>query len=416
MKQQFNDPEAGEAVLQPLIFAPTPLDEELLCSIVKRWESRMGSEPDFALRAFGRKKLFLDCVAACGSLTLQSTAGLLMSAEDVANNHTLRPMVRLMVRGEVIESVDAGKKRLMLLRYLGLNRQHCPWCIADQHAEFGICGLLRAHHLPGVCVCWKHGVRLLPGDAWVWSCSHKGWPRNVMRRPYPSDCQWERATARAQDFAVESNVLLKSPNGLDFGTTLATFKSLLFDRYGSARPARHKRLGDDCLARWGEPFIASIGLPLNPGKLGEAIWTGLVHGGGLLRPIEFVLAAVVLTGSVQGLLARASRNLRVELTHLEKTVRAPSFGQTDGSPWASRSEVAPSQRGTSPMFRRGAFALQRRRLRLSATQIGKILGVTGATIRNWETGKTKPGLSQSARVEELRKLRRPAALNLLKEQ
>ncbi len=56
---------------------------------------------------------------------------------------------------------------------------------------------------------------------------------------------------------------------------------------------------------------------------------------------------------------------------------------------------------------------QRRRLKLSAADYGKLIGVSGLTIYNWELGKAHPGKPQLARLVAVRGLGRRAALTKL---
>ncbi len=53
---------------------------------------------------------------------------------------------------------------------------------------------------------------------------------------------------------------------------------------------------------------------------------------------------------------------------------------------------------------------QRRRLKLSAADYGKLVGVAGLTIYNWELGKSHPRKPQLARLVAVRGLGRRAAL------
>jgi DNA-binding transcriptional regulator YiaG len=53
---------------------------------------------------------------------------------------------------------------------------------------------------------------------------------------------------------------------------------------------------------------------------------------------------------------------------------------------------------------------QRRRLRLSAADFGRLVGVSGQTIYQWEQGKSRPRRSQFAALVALRSTRRRDAL------
>jgi DNA-binding transcriptional regulator YiaG len=53
---------------------------------------------------------------------------------------------------------------------------------------------------------------------------------------------------------------------------------------------------------------------------------------------------------------------------------------------------------------------QRRRLKLSAAEFGRLIGVSGQTIYQWEQGKSRPRKSQFAALVSLRSTRRRDAL------
>lgn len=57
---------------------------------------------------------------------------------------------------------------------------------------------------------------------------------------------------------------------------------------------------------------------------------------------------------------------------------------------------------------------QRRRLRLSAEEFGKLLNVSAQTVYNWEQGRTRPARAQFAALVELRKIGRREALRRLR--
>ena len=56
---------------------------------------------------------------------------------------------------------------------------------------------------------------------------------------------------------------------------------------------------------------------------------------------------------------------------------------------------------------------QRRRLKLSAEEFGRLLGVTAQTVYNWEQGKVRPRRSQLGRLLGVRRMGRREALRRL---
>jgi DNA-binding transcriptional regulator YiaG len=89
--------------------------------------------------------------------------------------------------------------------------------------------------------------------------------------------------------------------------------------------------------------------------------------------------------------------LKRQLAALAKQLKQVS----KGAPAASRKEdVSPG----GLRFRAAGFAAHRKRLGLSAAEVGALLAVSAQTIYHWESGKAKPRASQMKRIAALRKL------------
>jgi len=68
---------------------------------------------------------------------------------------------------------------------------------------------------------------------------------------------------------------------------------------------------------------------------------------------------------------------------------------------------------TALRFRAGGFATLRKKLGLSAEQMGKLIGVSAQSIYHWEAGKSRPRASQLPSIAAARKLsKRDAQANL----
>jgi DNA-binding transcriptional regulator YiaG len=73
----------------------------------------------------------------------------------------------------------------------------------------------------------------------------------------------------------------------------------------------------------------------------------------------------------------------------------------------------PVEAGPQLRFRADGFATLRKKLGLSAADMGKLLGVSLQTIYHWEKGQSKPRASQLQGIAEVRKLgKRGAAARL----
>jgi DNA-binding transcriptional regulator YiaG len=72
-----------------------------------------------------------------------------------------------------------------------------------------------------------------------------------------------------------------------------------------------------------------------------------------------------------------------------------------------------AEEGSQLRFRADGFASLRKKLGLSAADMGKLLGVSLQTIYHWEKGQSKPRASQLKAIAEMRKLgKRGAAARL----
>lgn len=63
---------------------------------------------------------------------------------------------------------------------------------------------------------------------------------------------------------------------------------------------------------------------------------------------------------------------------------------------------------TKLRFRAGGFASLRKKLDLSASDMGKLLGVSAQSVYHWESGKARPRASQLQAIAAVRKLGRRA--------
>lgn len=79
----------------------------------------------------------------------------------------------------------------------------------------------------------------------------------------------------------------------------------------------------------------------------------------------------------------------------------------------SESIVEDRQASQSLRFRADGFAALRKKFALSAADMGKLIGVSGQTIYQWESGKSRPRARQLAAIAEVRKLSTPQAAERL---
>lgn len=72
--------------------------------------------------------------------------------------------------------------------------------------------------------------------------------------------------------------------------------------------------------------------------------------------------------------------------------------------------------GQSLRFRQAGFASMRKKLNISAADMGKLIGVTGQSVYAWEAGKSRPRASQLAAIAAVRKLGKREVMKRLEQQ
>lgn len=112
------------------------------------------------------------------------------------------------------------------------------------------------------------------------------------------------------------------------------------------------------------------------------------------------------------LLRKSATTYRTEIAALKRRISTLEAALKKLSKSVPSKQVEPEE-ASSLRWRAPGFASLRKKLALSAGDMGKLLGVTGATVYAWETGKTKPRGTQLAAIARVRKLGKRAAAELL---
>ncbi len=100
--------------------------------------------------------------------------------------------------------------------------------------------------------------------------------------------------------------------------------------------------------------------------------------------------------------------LKRRIAELERLVARLAKGKSKPPAGADSADTP-----TALRFSAKGLATQRKRLGLSAADAGVILGVSGASVYNWEDGTTRPRASQLPAIAQLRKMgKREAAARL----
>jgi len=116
-------------------------------------------------------------------------------------------------------------------------------------------------------------------------------------------------------------------------------------------------------------------------------------------------------------LKRSSAHYRSEIAELKRRLAAVESALKKAAKQSSRSDASAStpadEASTALRFRSGGFASLRKKLGLSATDMGKLIGVSGPTVYNWEAGKSRPRPSQLEAISAVRKMGKREAATML---
>lgn len=115
-------------------------------------------------------------------------------------------------------------------------------------------------------------------------------------------------------------------------------------------------------------------------------------------------------------LKKASAQYRTDIATLKRRITEQDrviSRLRKGKPATETSKT--SEEGTQLRFRADGFASLRKKLGLSAADMGKLLGVSLQTVYHWEKGQSKPRASQMQRIAEVRNLGKRGAAERLAE-
>jgi DNA-binding transcriptional regulator YiaG len=117
-------------------------------------------------------------------------------------------------------------------------------------------------------------------------------------------------------------------------------------------------------------------------------------------------------------LKRAATRHRSDIAALKRQVadlakRLAAEQRRRGAAAAAPRGAEPADAGALQRFSAKGFASHRRRLGLSAAQLGRMFGVSGQTIYLWETGRARPRAKHMQAVAALRSMGRRGAAAVL---
>jgi DNA-binding transcriptional regulator YiaG len=106
-------------------------------------------------------------------------------------------------------------------------------------------------------------------------------------------------------------------------------------------------------------------------------------------------------------LKKASSHYRSDIAALKKRIaeleaKISKIAKQAGKP--SKASSAAYEEKDKLRFRQDGFITLRKKLNLSANEMGQLLGVSGQSIYKWEQGKAKPRASQLPAIAAARKM------------
>lgn len=108
-------------------------------------------------------------------------------------------------------------------------------------------------------------------------------------------------------------------------------------------------------------------------------------------------------------LKKSSAKYRSEIAELKRRIAAlesaiTRLGKQAGKATKSGSAASADEKKDKLRFRQDGFITLRKKLKLSANEMGQLLGVSGQSIYKWEQGKAKPRASQLPAIAAARKM------------
>lgn len=127
------------------------------------------------------------------------------------------------------------------------------------------------------------------------------------------------------------------------------------------------------------------------------------------------LAKKEVRSEVQSL-KKASLGYRSEIAALKRRVAELEAAlKKQGKGTRVKADSSADEDQASLRFRQVGFANLRKKLDLSAADMGKLLGVSAQSVYHWEAGKSKPRKSQLQAISAVRKMGRKAVAAKLAE-
>lgn len=127
------------------------------------------------------------------------------------------------------------------------------------------------------------------------------------------------------------------------------------------------------------------------------------------------LAKKEVRSEVQSL-KKTSAGYRSEIAALKRRVAELEAAlKKQGKGTRVKADSSADEDQASLRFRQAGFANLRKKLDLSAADMGKLLGVSAQSVYHWETGKSKPRKSQLQAISAVRKMGRKAVAAKLAE-
>ena len=328
-------------MVTPLTLFPTPYPDETFYSVVCRYDFRKSrySFRGTCEELFGRRiGLNTDIPQCIGSLVKRLPRGSGLTAKYFINNTTsfpyFNPFLTVSRKNTFTEYMGSGESKYFALGTSKLRQpkniylRFCKSCWKENTVQYGEPYWHRAHQLPGVFMCCRHGEFLVDSPVYSAAANNDFFIASADLMEKGTSCGSFDDTISEKFMALSADsewLLLNGGRIGSYDDTLQKYDLWLRKNQFRSYSGRTwpKELYDALCTYYGEPFLKLI----NAFDEGPLTWTERIifYVGKLQHPMYHILLMRFLAGSVSNFFE-------------EKCEETLPYGQ---SPWPCRNPVCP---------------------------------------------------------------------------
>lgn len=248
----------------PILFFPPSMPDETLQSRITRYHTLSGNRTELETfrDMFGTPRFVMRIIPnKIEALASRLPGDEKSNLEELLRLNTILPVYQPFLGMSSAGNLEAGSPMAALARIprreVGAHSMAkiCPLCVRDDLSEQGYSYWHRAHHIPGVTTCWRHGESLLQACP---QCSHPFYRRERLLPILASGCVcgWNPTVSQIRK------------SGLKIEQDIAVFAKSLLERN---LPAIKSDVLAACYSRKGRDLGYSHGQLMSRQKLFESI-------------------------------------------------------------------------------------------------------------------------------------------------